>query len=48
MSKPKVKVKRSAKRDDEYKRTVDIYVDGKIRVKVSWVNGSPYLAWEKQ
>lgn len=48
MSKPIVQVRRSKKQERAYKRTVNIYVDGKLRVKVSWCNGSPHLIWKKQ
>ena len=47
MSRAKIEIRRSAKQADEYKRTVDIYVDRKLCIKVSWVNGPPYLNWVK-
>jgi hypothetical protein len=42
---PVVTVRRGQQKE-EWKRPVVISVDGKVRVRVTWVNGPPHLRWE--
>ena len=41
----KVTVRRS-EHQQEHKRTINIYVGGRKRVEVFWINGSPYMGYK--